>query len=266
MKATIDRDAAFWSLRATAERLAGIVARTDRSRKVPHLVWTVGHVAAHVVDETRMHAGLARGVPSPIQDLDSDYRDKYTQARAEQVLAEEDDVARAVVDATADAVEAYSAVPPGETIVWEGGAPMSVEAVLSIMLAELLLHGWDVTRATGDRWEISRKDALLALASAPELVPAFVDPGSAAGFHGAFHVHLRGGPRYSISFDDGQVTMGAWRAGSRADCRISADPSAFLLMAYGRGSLWTPVLTGKVVALGRKPWLGLKFPTLMRRP
>ena len=43
------------------------------------------------------------------------------------------------------------------------------------------------------------------------------------------------------------------------DCHVSADPVALLLVSYGRRSQWVPVLTGKLLAWGRKPWLGLRL-------
>jgi hypothetical protein len=50
------------------------------------------------------------------------------------------------------------------------------------------------------------------------------------------------------------------------DCRISADPVAFLLVGYGRVSQWPQIARGKMVAWGRKPWLGVKFRSLLRKP
>jgi hypothetical protein len=47
----------------------------------------------------------------------------------------------------------------------------------------------------------------------------------------------------------------------RVDCHVSADPVALLLIAYGRRSQWVPILTGKLIAWGRQPWLG---PRLVR--
>jgi hypothetical protein len=47
-----------------------------------------------------------------------------------------------------------------------------------------------------------------------------------------------------------------------ADCRISADPVAFLLTGADRESQWKAVLTGKMLAFGRKPWLALRFKKL----
>ena len=49
------------------------------------------------------------------------------------------------------------------------------------------------------------------------------------------------------------------RDGESVDCHVSADPVALLLVAYGRRSQWVPILTGRLVAWGRKPWLGVRL-------
>ena len=51
-----------------------------------------------------------------------------------------------------------------------------------------------------------------------------------------------------------------------ADCRISADPSAFLLVNYRRRAPWRYVSTGRIVAWGRRPWLGLGLAGRFHRP
>jgi hypothetical protein len=38
---------------------------------------------------------------------------------------------------------------------------------------------------------------------------------------------------------------------------------AYLLVGYGRCGQWSSILRGKIVAGGRKPWLGLKFGRLL---
>jgi hypothetical protein len=77
---------------------------------------------------------------------------------------------------------------------------------------------------------------------------------------GSGHGRLRqagGGPRYLIAIDDGVAHVTG--AGPRADCWISADPVAFLLVGYGRASQWSQIARGKLLAGGRKPWLGTAF-------
>ena len=65
---------------------------------------------------------------------------------------------------------------------------------------------------------------------------------------------IRGG-RLTVDADDGPV-----------DCHVSADPVALLLVSYGRQSQWVPALTGKLLAWGRKPWLGLRLTRYLVTP
>jgi hypothetical protein len=72
---------------------------------------------------------------------------------------------------------------------------------------------------------------------------------------------VRGGRSAHLRVKDSKLTIDGAPQGS-VDCHISADPVDYLLVGYGRKSQWGPMLTGKLVAWGRKPWLGLKFARL----
>ena len=50
------------------------------------------------------------------------------------------------------------------------------------------------------------------------------------------------------------------------DCRISAGPVAFLLVAYGRQAQWQPVLLGRITAWGRRPWRAFALQRLLVNP
>ncbi|MGI8407888.1 MAG: maleylpyruvate isomerase family mycothiol-dependent enzyme, partial [Actinomycetota bacterium] len=50
------------------------------------------------------------------------------------------------------------------------------------------------------------------------------------------------------------------------DCRISADPVAYLLVGFNRTSQWSAIAKGQLVAWGRKPWLSLTFAKLFDSP
>jgi putative sterol carrier protein len=67
-----------------------------------------------------------------------------------------------------------------------------------------------------------------------------------------------------MAVDDGTAVVSA--AGEKADCVITADPVAFLLLGYGRISQLSPVLRGQLRPGGRKPWLAMKFGTLLSSP
>ena len=60
-----------------------------------------------------------------------------------------------------------------------------------------------------------------------------------------------------LTIDDGQLTVGS--DGAPVDCHVSADPVALLLIADGRPGQWIPIMTGELVAWGRKPWLGSRL-------
>ena len=96
------------------------------------------------------------------------------------------------------------------------------------------------------------------------VIAHFVDP-SAAGFTATFGLHLRGGPDYTLVFTNGELATSDGRPPA-ADCRISADPVAYLLSAYGRIPPWKVAATAKMVAYGREPWLAFKLGTLLRSP
>jgi hypothetical protein len=47
---------------------------------------------------------------------------------------------------------------------------------------------------------------------------------------------------------------------------ITADPVAFMLLGFGRITQWSPILRGKLRAGGRKPWLAMRFATMLSSP
>ena len=137
------------------------------------------------------------------------------------------------------------------------GEPVALASMLGIGLAEYLLHGRDIARALSRRWSIRAADARLALAAALPLLPLLVNPVTTAGVHARYDLRVRGGARVSVTINDSALAVSG--DGESVDCHVSADPVALLLVAYGRRSQWVPILTGRLVAWGRKPWLGVRL-------
>jgi hypothetical protein len=100
------------------------------------------------------------------------------------------------------------------------------------------------------------------------VTPHYLLPDRARGRPARFDVRLRGerAARAVFTVADGALAIGAPAAGLRADCYVSADPWAFLLVQYGRSGPLTPALTGRITAWGRRPWLALKLPAMFRKP
>jgi hypothetical protein len=84
------------------------------------------------------------------------------------------------------------------------------------------------------------------------------------GLRVSYELRMRGGRRFRLAFADGAATVTA--AGERADCVITADPVAFLLLGFGRITQWPLIFRGRLRAGGRKPWLALRFGSLLVTP
>jgi hypothetical protein len=138
------------------------------------------------------------------------------------------------------------------------------------LLNETVMHGYDIAHAAGRRWKIEPVHAAMVVGRF--LIPVMralgrtmVDAGTAAGLHATYDLRIRGGDRFHFIFNDGALSVEDPSLRT-VDCHISADPVAFLMVAWARQSQWTAIATGKLLAWGRKPWLGPKFRGLMRNP
>ena len=126
------------------------------------------------------------------------------------------------------------------------------------------MHGHDIARATGRRWQMRRDHALLAVEGAAlpiiaALPPtAFVNQDPARSFRARFEFRLRGGGRTQLVFDDGSLTLSAG-AGSDVDAHVCAEASALMLVFLGRQAIWKPAATGQLTAWGRRPWKLLRM-------
>ena len=129
----------------------------------------------------------------------------------------------------------------------------------------MLVHGWDIATAIGGTWIIDPPDACLSFAATMAVISHFVDQGAAQGFSATYGVQLRRGPIFTLTFVDGRLMATEGRP-HHADCRMSVDPVANLLTAYGRVPVWRPVVRGQLISYGRRPWLGPKLSSLLVNP
>jgi uncharacterized protein (TIGR03083 family) len=251
------------SLRRSADQAVDLVARvSDPSTPVPGSDWVSGEVVAHLIAVANNLAGMSRNAGRPYASVDS------IAQQNEEMIAEVDardpDTLRAALD---ELVAELSKPPSDRTFRWHAGIDVTVLDAAGITTGELLIHGYDLAKALRAPWPITRADATQVLHSLISVIPDFVDEEAAAGVRAVYDVRLRGDDqRYRIAFDDGSCTVERVEKVADADCRISADPVAFMLVSYGRRSQWWAAATGKVAAFGTKPWLGFKFASLIRSP
>jgi hypothetical protein len=260
------------ALRAAVGRSAELLRRVDDAdAPVPGLEWTAAETAAHMVGELRdygqaltrhtngyvTHANRVQESPSRMSAI--------VNARQLTEVAERDmaRLATNLEDAAMAYLPAAAAADENAAIPIANGLVLNPSTMTSLLLGEQIIHGVDISRATRSPWGIRPRDALLVIPGALTVAPHYLRP-SAAATRVSFELRIRGASPYRMAVDHGTAVVTA--AGERADCVITADPVAFMLVGFGRIAQWPPILRGKLRAGGRKPWLAMKFATLISTP
>jgi uncharacterized protein (TIGR03083 family) len=237
----------------TSDRFVELLrSAPDAHASVPGLDWTVAQVAAHVVSLTARYVPFVQG------------QGKAFYASMPEMNAQELDALCALsLDELADRLERGTAsllslCPSGQSPARFFDLKSDCTSAIALYVEELLVHGLDVARAVGRSWLITHDDAVIAIGALTVPLPKFVDPKTTSRLRATYELRLRGGPTCAMAVADGAVTFSPGPA-RKADCRISADPVSFLLTGAERESQWRALLTGKMLAYGRKPWLALCF-------
>ena len=270
MEYLVPRDQAFDLFQRAGRRVERILSalpghgvRSDTA--IPHMEWTVGDLALHLVQALEIAGDLQQGKPSPYTDMQ-----RIAEMNAEMLAQRVDrDLARLIPRFSTEfrAMERrFREMSDGTRVPFHGGTSFSPAQAMAMMSSELLMHGWDLAQVVHEPFVIPESDARLILYTITPLMPRMVDRENARGLTATYEIRIRGGETFRMHFEDGEAHVSHVQPGGPADCYVSAEPSAFLLMGYGRGSQMAPVMTGKMVTWGRKPWLAGKFSKLVKSP
>lgn len=222
--------------------------------------WNAGDLGTHLKHLFALYPDLIAGKSSPVPDhLDmTGYWRSVLEGDSERDPA-------AAAAAIRRHAEAFTAAATEENwlsdVTWHGGVQIPVYALASVLINESEIHGMDLAHSNGGEWTITREAAVLIFEGHLPILPAYLNKEASADLDAIFEVKLRGGPTIYVLVDHGDLEIRDDKP-RRVDCRISADPVSYLLTGYGRVGKWKPILTGKIAAYGRKPWLGLRFPNL----
>jgi hypothetical protein len=247
---------------------------SDPAAPVPGLTWTAAETAAHVVADMaeytealveQVHGGRAVvdvpvGSPARLRTAVNNRHLVQVGERHPRRLADLLQQTAASYLGAAAAVDPAAQAP----VVTADGLVLEPAMMTCLLLGEQLIHGLDIARAADRPWHIERTDALLVIPTVLALAPHYLRSAPARGLSVSFELRMRGGGRYRMAIDDGAAVVTA--AGPKADCVITADPVAFLLIGYGRASQWPQIVRGRLRAGGRKPWLAAKFGSLLASP
>ena len=129
------------ALTATRRVVAGITGG-QWSLPTPCPDWTVDQLAVHLILGNQFLAARLRGEPAPMASADPD-----------PSLVDSDRLA-AYDDAGGQLMAAFGADGALETMVAVPFGTVPGAVALHLRLTELLVHGWDLARATGQRIEV----------------------------------------------------------------------------------------------------------------
>lgn len=275
------------ALREEVARVTSLL-RSIHDSHLPALgVWNIGELAVHLSQAWRGIPAMARRDLSPIYEVLPDIAGTAGDSVMKDIWDLGDLMIRAVktdperdLGVLADRIEGEAdryfaecvGADPNEPVPWMvEGFTLPRSIFTYHLLDETVVHAYDIARAAGRKWRIEPSHAAMALgrfvfpvwqAAPPRM---FVNGAKAAGLRATYDMRLRGGDRFYFVFNDGDLTIE--KPSSRTvDCHISADPVAMLLVAFARRSQWPAIATGKLMAWGRKPWLGFQLRSLLRNP
>ncbi|MFY9933591.1 MAG: maleylpyruvate isomerase N-terminal domain-containing protein [Streptosporangiaceae bacterium] len=249
---------------ATGELLASI-SDSDADVPVPGLAWTVAETAAHLVALLRQSAAFASGARDGAAEraalpasVGIGERMALANARELDRLGERRiPVLRQLLESS---VDEYAAAIAGHR---DGGAvetafgPEDPEVMTAALVAEQLVHGFDLARAVGRRWTIDPDAARLALTGLAPLLPYMVDAEAIREVRARIEVRIAGAPPFTLVLDYGRAAVVP--ADGHCDCWIQAQPVPYLLTGYGRVNRWLPLLRRQIRAGGRRPWIAARL-------
>jgi mycothiol maleylpyruvate isomerase-like protein len=240
-------------VRNVAARCATLLRNApDPHAIVPPTTWTVTEIGNHLLSLPRRYrAQIEEPVAFPVS------LSAYNQLLNETINIDlPDDLADTFVREIGEFMD-FLGEDPARPVPFYGFTH-TASGLAGITLGELLMHGLDLARSQGQHWPITRSQALAVFDGFVPTLGNFVDPKVALKASGLYHLHLRGGPDWTVRLAKETAEFERVRP-TRADLHLSADPVAYLLVGFKRRSQWRALLGGQIVAWGRKPWLAMRF-------
>ena len=268
--ADVDGAEARAAVASAATRVGSLLRSVQHPEADALGVWNVTDLAVHISLVVDAITAMAKGGGSLIDDLWklSTLTEALVKAESTRDLGE---LADRIEASARNYVAFLEAAPDNAPRGWLiKGIHVPLSLLTCHMLNELTVHGRDVAVADGQPWPIERSHAALVVCgflfpSLGALGRTMVVEERVRGLRACLEVRVRGGCRAYFRFEDGDFSIDEkpWKA---VDCRLSVDPAAFLLVAWGRVSQWGPIARGQLLGWGRKPWLALKLRGLLRNP
>ena len=269
------------SFREASERFVQLATSvTDPQTTMATAEWSVADTAAHLVTISRLYVSVVRttdappvfpGIAAKIRATTVDTVEALNEAMLAQLPERDLEALVRSLRSDVDQILAAAAVAgPAHLVEWLGGAKVPVAGLLAHFVNELLIHGWDISRATGAKWEMPPREAALffevfMLGMTRCGLGRLLDGGgSPRDRRIAVEFRSRCTSPVTLVLRNGVINVD--EEGGAPDVHLWFDPPSLNLMLFGRISPARVVLTGKVIAWGRRPWLLPVFLRTVRTP
>ncbi|MDQ6784024.1 MAG: maleylpyruvate isomerase N-terminal domain-containing protein [Actinomycetota bacterium] len=275
--ARIDIRDARRSLVATAQRNGELIGSLDMKLRVRGSEWTVGETSAHLIIALRGFTGSVTGDDREWQEVHAQIPTARTPERIAAmnrltIAAEPQRSPSMTAGAITDGVDAFlaatAALAPHHVVAtpWYGdGDTLTVAKATCLLLGEQVLHGYDIARTAGQKWPITRQDAVLVFEAVRDMLPKMADPNTLGQVTATYEIRLGRTARFVVHVADGAAIVENV-AGQRIDCHVLAEPVAMLLVGYGRINQWRAIGKFKMFTWGRRPWLAFRFTSFFSHP
>lgn len=245
------------ALLRTSARVARLLRQAPEPGANACGVWSIAETAVHLSQSSHDFLAAAQGKAVDLEPVPNDgsFAINSVAAEPERHL----DVLAGRIERGEQSLTDYARTTRNDPQVKAFlNIDLPLSAVLGLELAELQVHGRDIALAAGVPWTIDSTDATLALRGVMSMLPHMIDPKRAEGLRMTCEVRVRHGFRALVAVDDGAAATRLDQSGA-ADCRLTVDPVALLLLAYNRVGPFGPIARGKVVPWGRRPWLVVRL-------
>ena len=243
-------------------RYAGQISSILREAPDPTVpavgVWNIAETAAHLALSSPYFLQAVSG-QAELEDVTDDATaTAHVEAVAREPERDLGRLAQRIVEGESALVAHARRTRDDPPVTPFQGIRMPLSAVLGVELGELIVHGHDIARAARLPWPVRPADAALALAAVVQVLPLLLDAERAEHLRIRCQLHIRHGTAVVIVVADGALHLEP-PSDRSVDCHLTVDPLTFLLLSFHRIGPTAPVLTGKVLPWGRRPWLASRL-------
>ena len=269
------------ALREIGDRFADLTLSVPDPSVLATKDWSVAETAAHVTGIAMNYTAMVdeNGRPLPIPAV----REHFPVTTVDTIrsglnpaqlggFTERDPVKLAGMlrEAIADILDTTADTDPGRVIPWLGDSRLPIAGVLAHMTNELLIHGWDIARAVRVPWRIPDEQAalffeLFVVEVVRNGIGHLLDDDRPV-HQGRIAVEFRSAHTTPVTMvlDHGVSTVE--EAGGDCDVHVWFKPATLNLLRFHRIGYLRAVLSGSLMAWGRRPWLLSAFLRKVRMP